>query len=851
MEEAIIYEMNKSKTNEIGVLLLHTPNTNHHLYTYNQQSDDSDDSDVNDVSDVSDVNDDCDSMKVEVDHMMSINNDQKKTDVDMDMDMDMDMDIDIDDTHDNNNDKCNDNYNDNNNDIIYKNKNKYKNKDKNKSKNKYKDKNKKNSKMLFQHITQFVPLHKPTVDTLRQIRSISISSKISTSSTPGDSDGGGFIDGIILATDILHSKTGSKRYSRKIILFTDGQQPIHDMRYQYMGVVFQAMREMECEIIVYGYDFDSWSNVCFHVPHDVGGDNGGDNDGHNGDDDGDNDSNNDGNHEHKLEKVIKVENQKLLMSIVKYTSGQIHSISSSTASSGTSGSNATNNSTHTIKTSSTKSTTSNYKKSSSHKTILNIAPNNLLSIPIRVSSYTIKSSIPSLKREAIIYNTTAIHTNNNIATSGATRTSAPIASQDDSDSDCNTNTNSNNDHSNQKTQQDQTSSEPITTSTTSLQKTIMKDILGNEMTTPIINSTTHWDTDNPEVEVEMKYRTNGYMYGSDVIPIDQFDLEGLKYRSSSSSSSTIATAMTLSKIDTTALPSTSAFATSGASYHTTGSGLSSLKSRMAATSSLPSSSSSSSSSSLPCINILGYSSLDPIPMRYWIGPIKMISGDSNKNTSYKNSCNIISSLAQALHELDKVAICTYISSRNGDPVMSMLVPFIEKQQKGVTTKERKEVEIDGISQQLQQQEQQPLSSKPVQPQYLLLLRLPFADDVQDMNMHPIDDAIGDEDAIKVCDDLIDHFMLPPETLCNETIPHPAIKSYHKTVINRAIDPISEKGKIVIARERKGVNEMATPPDILKAGKDILKKFRQMFPLEVIENNKSKGRKKKKYWNELD
>ena len=47
--------------------------------------------------------------------------------------------------------------------------------------------------------------------------------------------------------------------------------------------------------------------------------------------------------------------------------------------------------------------------------------------------------------------------------------------------------------------------------------------------------------------------------------------------------------------------------------------------------------------------------------------------------------------------------------------------------------------------------------------------------------------------------------------------------------------------------------MATPSELLKSGKHILKNFREMFPMEVIENDiVSKGRKKKKtYWNELD
>ena len=100
------------------------------------------------------------------------------------------------------------------------------------------------SKSLFEHVLELIPLQRPTVDILRQIRSISTSSNtasMSTSSRVDSSDNGGFINGIMIASDILHIKTKSKKYNRKIVLITDGEHRINDISYRHMDIVLQAL----------------------------------------------------------------------------------------------------------------------------------------------------------------------------------------------------------------------------------------------------------------------------------------------------------------------------------------------------------------------------------------------------------------------------------------------------------------------------------------------------------------------------------------------------------------------------------------------------------------------------------
>eukprot|EP00957_Ditylum_brightwellii_P088774 6760381-Ditylum_brightwellii.AAC.1 len=57
------------------------------------------------------------------------------------------------------------------------------------------------------------------------------------------------------------------------------------------------------------------------------------------------------------------------------------------------------------------------------------------------------------------------------------------------------------------------------------------DGLGEIMTSALSMSVTHWDADDENVEVRLDQQTKAFKYGSDLVPIGGFDLEGLKMRS--------------------------------------------------------------------------------------------------------------------------------------------------------------------------------------------------------------------------------------------------------------------------------------------------------------------------------
>jgi len=284
---------------------------------------------------------------------------------------------------------------------------------------------------------------------------------------------------------------------------------------------------------------------------------------------------------------------------------------------------------------------------------------------------------------------------------------------------------------------------------------VVKNALGEVMSMPVANITSHWDADAPDVEVELSQRATGYPYGSDLIPIGPLEMEGLKFRSP------------------------------------------------------------------PRVTILGYTPVESIPMSVWMGPTRIISG----NVSSRKSCLAISALSQALHRLNTMAYCTYVKSKDSDPIMGVLAPLVE--------------------------DDPDMAGQP-KPRHLLYVPMPFADDAENLKTNPLEDEVGDDKAQQACDDLIDAFMLPPKALDSQNIPNPALRSFRKTIIRRAMDP-SFNGIIAARNNDDDVEDagpcedpMATPLDLLAQGKEQLKKFRDVFPLEVVEKI-TNGKRKKKYF----
>ena len=214
-----------------------------------------------------------------------------------------------------------------------------------------------------------------------------------------------------------------------------------------------------------------------------------------------------------------------------------------------------------------------------------------------------------------------------------------------------------------------------------------------------------------------------------------------------------------------------------------------------------------------CIQILGYTKQDTIPQSLMMGPPYGISGAESRR-----SCAGIAALSQAMQELYFAALCTFVKTKDSDPLLGALFPLFE-----------------------------------VGTQYayrLVLIQLPFGGDVQRNTAVPLEDFCN-EDKMKVCDDLIDSLMLPSDVFESTLIANPSLRSFHRTVVNKAIDP---EGSVVSARSDPPNDPMSTPSDILDAAKTQLHEFRKTFSLERllptakrnVENN-GKG----KYWDNFD
>ena len=214
----------------------------------------------------------------------------------------------------------------------------------------------------------------------------------------------------------------------------------------------------------------------------------------------------------------------------------------------------------------------------------------------------------------------------------------------------------------------------------------------------------------------------------------------------------------------------------------------------------------------PAIRILGYVDQSSIPRSLLIGPPYAISA----HDSHRVCCGI-AALAQALQRLGKVAICTNFKTKSADPILGALYPL--------------------------QEDDKP---KPVR---LFFIQLPFADDIRAFNKDPLEPSVEDSPERRACDSLIDALILPPDALRSEQIPNPAIRSFRKTVKNRAVDPSSTD--VVTSREHDSLDPMSTPVEVLKRASLALETFCSTFPREKVVKEESNAKKKKKYWTDHD
>ena len=564
----------------------------------------------------------------------------------------------------------------------------------------------------FSHLTELSPVQRPSVDLLRQIQSLSFSSSRSshnnndgnnedeTTNNPAtvtiSNRAGGFCDGIMLAFSALRRKTFGKRFNRKIILFTDAEREV-DIHWDQLDDTVEGLREMECDLTVIGLDFQR--SAEYHPPAVLSTNTNSTED--------DDDNNGDVNANHKMEDDDGSHPAKNQQPPHQHQHQQDADMEMETATDEHIHAARIKDDNEMFLISLTKYTGGTVHAASTIQQILKQAtgrriPKSALSkielqiapsitVEARISLSTTKQSFPSLKREAVTLN-------------------------DEGE--------------------------------------VEKNALGEIMSDPVLNITSHWDIDDLDVEVELVQRAQGYPYGSDLIPIGPMEMEGLKLRS------------------------------------------------------------------LPRVTILGYTALESIPMTVWMGPTRIVSGSGDSI----QACLAISALAQALHRLNQLAICRFVKQNDSDPDMGILAPLEEEHPIDIGVSDEKS-----------------------RVRHLLYVRMPFADDIENLTMLPLSDAVNPDDkATKVCDDLIDAFMLPDTALNPAYIPNPAIRSFRKTMIRRALD--AQFDGIEEGRNTNSVDEidpMITPAKILEAGKEATKAFRDTFSLEVVE--KATNGKKKKFF----
>jgi Ku70/Ku80 beta-barrel domain len=72
----------------------------------------------------------------------------------------------------------------------------------------------------------------------------------------------------------------------------------------------------------------------------------------------------------------------------------------------------------------------------------------------------------------------------------------------------------------------------------------------------------------------------------------------------------------------------------------------------------------------PNVHIFGYANRDSVHQRYMIGPPNLLFGEDSKQ-----ACTVVAALAQTLSKLDMIALGTYKATKSSKPTLAALYPF--------------------------------------------------------------------------------------------------------------------------------------------------------------------------------
>jgi hypothetical protein len=234
------------------------------------------------------------------------------------------------------------------------------------------------------------------------------------------------------------------------------------------------------------------------------------------------------------------------------------------------------------------------------------------------------------------------------------------------------------------------------------------------------------------------------------------------------------------------------------------------------------------------IKILGYVPFDSIPLGLLIGPTRMIYGDTKRTGA------VISALSRSMYQMKVIALCAFVLRDDSDAQMGVMIPDLD--------------------------------SNNTSHDFLLLLRFPFADDIQNLSsgIHMGDfSELFTEEQESSCDALIDALMLPCDK-SNEShgdpkiATNPTLRLFHHSARDKvthihASVPCKHhtSGDTSFVRWRRKIassasvdeddeeeNLLSTSSVVLEKARPALEQFRERFPL-LRETKKVQ----KRYWSD--
>merc|ERR1711865_248405 len=216
-----------------------------------------------------------------------------------------------------------------------------------------------------------------------------------------------------------------------------------------------------------------------------------------------------------------------------------------------------------------------------------------------------------------------------------------------------------------------------------------------------------------------------------------------------------------------------------------------------------------------------------------IAPPYVVTGHESRRC-----CAAISALARGLQRTDRVAIATFVKTKDKDPILCGLYPLLEEDY-GENNKTNNR-------------------NKKQEPLRLVMMQLPFNTDIKHLtpNDFNTEEALihnhGSSDNKNqtefeteelLCDTMIDQLMLPKDVLDYKHTPNHKVRSFYKTVVNRILDKSCE---VVSTRidATTGLDSMDTPPYIIEKALPAVQAFYDSIQLQKI-NKHDDGTKHKR------